>query len=81
MTNNIVNSYIDTSISLSILFILRNIYLCHKEDEIYDFISYIFKMKYLLKIQLINKLKYLEKNILFNLNNKYDFLRGDENNV
>ena len=60
---------------------LIKIFCILKEDEIYDFISYIFKMKYLLKIQLINKLKYLEKNILFNLNNKYDFLRGDENNV
>lgn len=52
-----------------------------KEDEIYDLTNYIFKIKFNLKKQLMNSLKFLEKDVLTSFNNKYDFLIGDENNI
>ena len=52
-----------------------------KDKDVYDLLNYILKRKDLLKILLINKIKYLEKNILFSLNNKYDNLKGDEKNI
>ena len=56
--------------------------LCTLEDkDIYELLNYILKRKNILKTQMINKLKYLEKNILFSLNNKYDNLKGDEKNI
>ena len=55
--------------------------LCHlKEDSLYDFLSYTLKRKDILKNQVINKIKLLEKQILFSLSNKYDILKGDSNN-
>ena len=56
--------------------------LCNlKEKDLYEFLNYILKKKDILKSQIINKLNYLEKNILLNLDNKYDLLKGDENNI
>lgn len=52
-----------------------------KEDEIYDLTNYIFKKKFNLKKQLMNSLKFLEKDVLTSFNNKYDLLIGDENNI
>ena len=47
--------------------------LCHlKEDSLYDFLSYTLKRKDILKNQVINKIKLLEKQILFSLSNKYE---------
>ena len=62
---------------IDLLKILGNL----EDKYIYDFLSYILKRKDILKTQIINKLKYLEKKILFDLNNKYDNLKGDENNI
>ena len=63
------------------IFDLMKIISTLKEDEIYDITNYIFKKKFNLKRQLMNALKFLEKDILTSFNNKYDFLIGDENNI
>ena len=56
--------------------------LCNiKNDYLYDFLDYTLKRKDLLKNQVINKIKFLEKDILFSLSNKYDILKGDTNNI
>ena len=56
--------------------------LCNiKDDYLYDFLNYTLKRKDLLKNQVINKIKFLEKDILFSLSNKYDILKGDANNI
>ena len=56
--------------------------LCNlEEDSLYDFLSYTLKRKDILKNQVINKIKLLEKQILFSLSNKYDILKGDSNNL
>jgi hypothetical protein len=52
-----------------------------KDANIYDFLNYTLKRKDILKNQVINKIKLLEKQILFSLNNKYDILKGDSNNL
>ncbi len=56
--------------------------ICTLEDKyIYNLLNFILKRKNILKSQLINKLKYLEKNILISFNNKYDILKGGEINI
>ena len=49
-----------------------------KEYYLFEFLSFLVKRKDILTFQIINKVKYLEKNIMFSLNNKYDMLKGDE---
>ena len=51
------------------------------QDKLFDFLGFIIKRKDILNFQIINKVKYLEKEIIFSLNNKYDKLKGDENNI
>ena len=51
------------------------------DKDLYHFLHYILNKKTILKSQIIYKIKYLEKKILFSLNNKYDNLKGDENNI
>ena len=51
------------------------------QDKLFYFLGFIIKRKDILNFQIINKVKYLEKHIIFSLNNKYDKLKGDENNI
>ena len=52
-----------------------------KTNQLLNFLSFIIKRKDILTFQIINKVKYLEKDIIFSLNNKYDILKGDNNNI
>ena len=51
------------------------------KDKLYEFLGFIIKRKDILNFQIINKVRFLEKEIMFSLNNKYDKLKGDENNI
>jgi CRP-like cAMP-binding protein len=51
------------------------------QDQLFEFLGFILKRKDILTFQIINKVRYLEKDIIFLLNNKYDKLKGDENNI
>ena len=52
-----------------------------KQFQLFELLSFLVKRKDILTFQIINKVKYLEKNIMFSLNNKYDMLKGDENDI
>ena len=52
-----------------------------KENQLFNFLGFIIQRKDILTFQIMNKVKYLEKNIIISLNNKYDLLKGDENDI
>ena len=52
-----------------------------KEHQLFNFLGFIIKRKDILTFQIMNKVKFLEKDIIFSLNNKYDLLKGDENDI
>ena len=52
-----------------------------KEHQLFNFLGFIIRRKDILTFQIMNKVKFLEKDIIFSLNNKYDLLKGDENDI
>ena len=52
-----------------------------KEYQLLNFLSFLIKKKDIFTFQILNKVKYLEKDIIFSLNFKYDILKGDQSDI
>ena len=52
-----------------------------KQKELYEFLGFLIQRKDVLVFQLLNKVRYLEKDILFTFNNKYEMMKGNEYDI
>ena len=59
--------------SQNLIKVCRNL----KKNSFYKFLEFIIKRKDLMTYHIINKVNFIEKNIIFDLNNKYDMLQGN----
>lgn len=50
-----------------------------RQNQLYDFLCFMVKRKDIFIFQILNKVKNLEKDIIFSFNHKYDMLKGEEN--